>query len=97
MTNTVLSPTGKYVRAQDIVATDMDGEVVMMDVAKGSYFAINGSGPAIWERLAEPVLIDDLIASLHEEFDTGPKADFEADVRDFVAKLVDQGLVQLAD
>ena len=97
MTKTVLSRTQEYVRAKDIVATDMDGELVMMDIGTGSYFAINGSGPAIWDRLTEPLLIDDLIASLGDEFDTGPKAQFEAEVSDFVANLVDQGLVKPAD
>ena len=97
MTDGTLSPDTRYVRANDVVGTGMDGEIVMMDVKKGSYFAINGSGPEIWERLAEPILLRDLIASLAEGFETGAQDEFEQHVTGFVRSLVTQGLVKPAD
>lgn len=87
----------RYVRASDVVATDMDGETVMMDVQKGSYFALSGSGPDIWEKLAQPMLVDELVKALGEKYDTDAAGDLESVVSDFVARLLDKGLVQPAD
>ena len=87
----------RLLRADDVVATDMDGETVMMDVQKGSYFALSGSGTRIWELLEQPRSINDVIAALSEEFDTAGAEDVEGVVTDFVAKLLDKGLVRPAD
>ncbi|MGB3471870.1 MAG: PqqD family peptide modification chaperone [Erythrobacter sp.] len=87
----------QYVRASDVVATDMDGETVMMDVQKGSYFALSGTGPRIWEKLANPMRIGDLITSLGEEYDIDDVDDLEAVVNDFVAGLLDKGLLRPSD
>lgn len=97
MKDKLIADDVRYVRASDVVATDMDGETVMMDVQKGSYFALSGSGPDIWEKLAQPMLIGELVEALDEEYDTDGASDLESVVSDFVARLLDKGLVQPTD
>lgn len=87
----------RYVRASDVVATDMDGETVMMDVQKGSYFALSGSGPDIWAELAQPMRVEELVEALGEKYDTDAAQDLESVVSDFLARLLDKGLVQPTD
>ena len=36
-------------RRNDIDTTDLNGEIVMMDLEKGRYFSLNGVGSRIWE------------------------------------------------
>ncbi len=97
MTATNLAPDTRYVRASDVVATDMNGETVMMDVHKGSYFALTGSGSQIWEQLAEPKKLDELVQALDAEFDASSVEDFEGLIAGFVGDLVAKGLVKPAD
>ena len=92
-----LAPETRYVRASDVVATDMNGETVMMDVHKGSYFALTGSGSQIWEQLEEPKRVDELIAALDAEFDASSVEDFEGLITGFVSDLLAKGLVKPAD
>lgn len=97
MTDMPIASDVRLMRASDVVATDMDGETVMMDVQKGSYFALSGSGPRIWELLESPMSMDELIAALSKEFDTSETAEVESAVSDFVSGLLAKGLVRPAD
>lgn len=83
-----------FIRNEEVVATDMDGETVMMDVKQGAYFAISGSGTQIWQRLAEPKTIGELTAAMAEEFDTDNVEDLDQIVSEFVSGLLQKGLVK---
>lgn len=97
MTETAIASDAKFVRTSDVVSTDMDGETVMMDVENGEYFALSGSGPLIWEKLAEPMRVDEIIAAIGEEFDTSGTDDLEGLITGFVSGLLGKGLIQRAD
>lgn len=56
-------------RNPEIDATDLDGEVVMMNMEKGQYFMMNEVGSRIWEIIEEPMKISELIDALLGEFD----------------------------
>ena len=46
-------------RVADVLATEVGGEMVMMDVEKGVYFGLDPIGTDIWKRLEAPMgLID---------------------------------------
>jgi len=97
MNGNVIDPSAKYVRARDVVSTDMNGEIVMMHIEKGSYFSLTGTGGPIWDRLEEPRTFDELSQSLGEEFDLEGAGDAKIVVEDFLAKLIAEGLVVSAD
>ena len=50
------------VRASDVLASQVENELVMMDIERGMYYALNPVGADIWERLAEPQQVADLCA-----------------------------------
>ena len=96
MSKTIRANGDRYVQAGNVVATDMDGETVMMDVQQGSYFALSGSGPQIWKQLEEPKNIDEVIEALSEAFETSEVHDLEDEVTGFIAKLLEMDLVKAA-
>ena len=55
-------------RNPEIDATDLDGEVVMMNLEKGQYFMMNEVGSRIWEIINEPIKVSSVINKLLEEF-----------------------------
>ena len=44
----------KYTRKPDIIAANMDGEVVMMDIMSGKYYNLGTTDGAIWNLLESP-------------------------------------------
>jgi hypothetical protein len=63
----------------------VDGETVMFSADQGSYFGLDEVGTRVWELLEEPRSIDDVCATLLEEYDV------EADTcRRDVAAVVEQ-------
>ncbi len=53
----------------EIVHETVDGEVIAIDLANGSYYSLAGSGPAIWELLAHGVSEAEIGAALVERFE----------------------------
>jgi hypothetical protein len=76
------------------VAVDVDRTVVMMSIQREKYYNLDGVGGRIWELVREPTSIGDLCLQLLSEFDVDP-ATCRADVEEFLAHLLDEGLVEL--
>jgi hypothetical protein len=90
-----LLPSDNLVRAPDLIATDMDGETVMMDVESGIYFGLSGVGGRIWELLEDPRSAEDLTRAIMAEFDVDPET-CRTDVQSFLDSLLENGLVKRA-
>ena len=75
-----------------MIAADMDGDLVMMSIEQGSYFGLQGIGPFIWTTLKTPISFADLCEKVTSEYDIAPTT-CEEDVREFIGKLLDSGLV----
>ncbi len=54
---------------EEIVASDIDGETVMMSIENGEYYGLDDIGSRIWELIEKPVKVSDLIDTLLERFD----------------------------
>lgn len=80
-------------RDRDIIATDMDGETVMMSVERGEYYGLSGVGPFLWEQLVEPLSIDQLCRRVMQAFEVD-EATCRADVSAFVEDLIDKGVLR---
>lgn len=93
MTSAPITPTTKLQRTDEAVSVDIDGETVMMDIEKGCYFALTGSGSYIWAALETPVTLSEIVLQVREKFDTNGFGGVEEAVKDFVEKLFANGLV----
>tara|TARA_R110002012_G_scaffold317053_2_gene532842 strand:+ start:70 stop:384 length:315 start_codon:yes stop_codon:yes gene_type:complete len=69
MTTMTLSSTTLLQRSPDMVAANLDGDLVMMNEKLGRYYGISGVGARAWELLETPASIDDLVANLCQEYD----------------------------
>ena len=74
------------IQRADMPGTDLDGDLLMLNVERGLYHWIQGAGPRIWELLAEPTTERAVVERLMTEFDV-PLEVCSAEVAEFVAEL----------
>jgi hypothetical protein len=84
--------TTRLHRRADSIATEIDGEVVVMSMATGRTFGLDKRGSRIWALLERPVTMDELVQALLQQYDTTAEK-CRADVVAFVEHLLAQELV----
>ena len=84
--------SGLYHRNPNILATDMDGEYVMMNVDSNEYHSIKGSGVRIWELAESPITEKQIVEAICAEFDVTEDV-CKADVRGFLDEMLGAGLI----
>lgn len=90
---TDLKPDTPLIRDPDLVAADMDGDLVMMSIDNGEYYGVGGVGPRIWELLESPRTVEQITAAIVEEFEVEADTCRE-DMLGFIRQLLDMGLVR---
>jgi len=90
----ILDPEQLVKRSSDIIASEVDGEVVMMSVDQGMYFGIDSIGAAIWKKLEEPKTIHSICEELIQEYDTD-YATIQQDVNLFMKDLLEHNIVEV--
>jgi hypothetical protein len=63
---------GRLRRAPHVLAAKQDDEVVLCDTARGRYYTLNAVGARVWELLAAPTSLDELVAVVRREFALAP-------------------------
>ncbi|MEI8355126.1 MAG: lasso peptide biosynthesis PqqD family chaperone [Deltaproteobacteria bacterium] len=87
--------TGSIVhQIEDIVASDIDDEKVMMSVEKGQYYSLDPIGSRVWELIEGPVKVSDLIDALLTKYDVDRET-CEQDVLAFLEELREDGILQV--
>ena len=65
-------PDTRIVRSSETLATDVDGEIVLISIADGQYYGLDAVGSEIWRRLAAPKQVSALCEELKAHFDGDP-------------------------
>lgn len=92
----MMTPDQRIERADDIVAREVGGETVLLDLEAGAYFGLNAVGGRIWEMLENgPRSLAELCDALEQEFSV-ERATLEADVAALAADLQANGLARQA-
>lgn len=78
--------------SQAFSETEIDGEVVVMDLDRGDFFSLTGTAAAIWRKIDGTRSRSVLIAELAEEY-ARPEGDVTQDVDAFLAQLKTAGLI----
>jgi hypothetical protein len=76
----------------EIVHETVDGEVIAIDLADGSYYSLAGSGPAVWELLGRGASEAEISAVLADRFEA-EEAEIGAAVATLLAQLRENGLI----
>jgi hypothetical protein len=80
----------------DLLSTEIDGEIVMMDMEAGRYLYLDRIGSVIWTELAQPRTVADLCQSLAGRY-AAPLEEIERDVLDLLEQMQRNDLIRLHD
>lgn len=89
-----LAANSHVIRSPDLIATEMDGDIVMMHVRSGQYFGISGVGPRLWALLEHPMTIEQMTDTIVSEYKVDEQT-CRGDILIFVQALLDQGAAQI--
>lgn len=81
-------------RKPGMMAADMNGETVMMDIETGMYYNLGEVGGRIWALLENPMKLGHLVELLTAEYDVQPDR-CASDVKPFLESLAAKGLLIL--
>jgi Coenzyme PQQ synthesis protein D (PqqD) len=87
-----LTPDSFVARSPDLLMVEVDGETVLMSIARGSYIGLATTARDIWLRIETKTRVCDLCAALAAAYEGDP-AVIEAETLAFLAKMTDSGLV----
>lgn len=82
----------RVIRNDGIPTGEIDGELVALDLEKGSCFGMDQIGSAIWALACEPVTVGQIADVLTERFDVGREQCLN-DLAPFVGDLLAEGLL----
>jgi len=88
-----VSLDGVYVPSEDIVARNIEGELIIVPLVSGigdledELYSMNETGKAIWDRLNGKKMLKEVLAELSAEFDA-PPGEIEKDLLGLVDELV---------
>ena len=81
-------------RSEGLTAREVDGTLMVLDLASSQYFGIRGSGRLLYDELATGERsVDDLVESVTGVYDVDDVT-ARADVEDFVSRLRGAGLLE---
>lgn len=80
----------------DLLSTEIDGEIVMMDMEAGRYLYLDRIGSVIWAELRQPRKVAELCRSLADRY-AAPIEEIERDVLDLLEQMRRNDLIRLHD
>jgi len=89
-----LSPDAVVVAARDQVSAELEGESVILSLADGVYYGLDGVGARIWELLREPRRAAELLDAITAEFDVDAGTAWR-DLSGLLADLAARRLVEI--
>lgn len=79
-------------RNPDQIVADVGGDLVLMSVDQGEYFGITGVGSRVWELLATPIAVENIVRVICDEYAVEATV-CQSDIESFVEELIQLGLV----
>lgn len=82
-------------RVEDMIAAEVEKEVVIMHIGSGNFYQLNSFGARIWDQLEAPATVGSLCTRLQGMFDVAPDV-CRNDVTAFLTQLRDSGVVRIS-
>jgi hypothetical protein len=82
-----------YSISSDVVFRDMSGEGVLLNLATGTYFGLDGVGTRVWHLLAEHRSVEAVIEALLLEYEVDEQ-ELRHDVDTLLRQCEEKGLVK---
>jgi Coenzyme PQQ synthesis protein D (PqqD) len=81
---------------KDVVFRDLEGELILLNLATGVYFGLDPVGTRIWALIDNGRTADEIVGVITAEYEVDADA-CRADLARFLAALRDNDLVELDD
>lgn len=81
-------------KSTELLASEVGGEIVMMNIESGKYYGINSVGSEIWKLLETPIVVSDICKELIKIYEIDDST-CEAEVLDFLQSLEKENMIQL--
>lgn len=78
----------------DVASRELDGELILLDLATGTYFGLDRVGARIWSLLGDRVRLAGVFETLLSEYEVAP-AVLEHDLLALVDELCAKGLTRV--
>lgn len=86
--------TDKIAASEDVVAREVGGETVLLDLASGTYFGLNEVGGRVWEMIdGDGLTLDQICGRIEAEFEVSRDV-VDGDITTLARELIDRGLVR---
>ena len=95
MNETVIRPSSIVHWSTAAVATEVNNEVVLMNLERDRCYGLGNTGSDIWRRLHDPIQVAELTAQLRSIYDS-PPGRIESDVLRTLTDLAAEGLIQIS-
>jgi hypothetical protein len=79
----------------DAVATEVNDEIVLMNLERDRCYGLGSTGSDIWRRLREPIQVSELVTQLWSEYNSSP-GQIESDVLRTLNEFADEGLISVS-
>ena len=80
--------------SKDVLAQELAGETVLLDLASENYFGLDTVGTRVWQLLNEGQARSDLIDILLDEYEV-ERAVLEKDIAELLDRLNEAGLIKI--
>ncbi|MEM9005878.1 MAG: PqqD family peptide modification chaperone [Cyanobacteria bacterium P01_F01_bin.86] len=80
----------------DQVCSDLNGEIVILNLKSGTYYGLNATGAFVWHLIQEPKTVAQLRAALLDEYEVEPTV-CEQDLNALLQELESQNLIEVTD
>ncbi|MGB5303622.1 MAG: PqqD family protein [Gemmatimonadota bacterium] len=79
----------------DVAAKEIDGEILIMNVANGMYYSLDGVSAVAWRLIAAGHSLDQVAVALAQTYGVDESSTL-SDITDLAVHLVDEGLVRVS-
>jgi hypothetical protein len=80
--------------SSEAVATEVNDEIVLMNLERNRCYGLGSTGSDIWRRLGAPIPVSDLLSQLRIAYDA-PSGQLEADVLRTLQEFAAEGLIEV--
>jgi hypothetical protein len=80
------------VRSDGFIESEIDNEIVALNIEKGTCYGLNTVGSRIWSLVASPIRINDICAKLLVDYNVEPET-CERQVLDLLEELRAEGMI----
>jgi hypothetical protein len=82
----------RYRASERVAAKEVGGELVLLDLEKGSFFVARGTGPRVWDLVEGGASIEEVVHAVSARYGQD-EDEVRADVEAFVSDLVERGFL----